>query len=407
MLLRMLDGTNSTPLPSLWTLGRLLPYLLLASTFTPCPIRPLGLDWTGYTIGSHWLPNSEKMSVDVSTAMSDHFPLCLNIVDYALENMHLYGHTKPLMVNNSLLTHAAFKYQVNDLIQKWVLEDGKDVSKAFYKKLRCKKSRQNLVVLHQDDGPPLTKGCDILDKVTQYYNDLLNVQPQNSEDRQSAIHTLLDTVNPCIERITADRLEQPIQENEIWYALQKLPNEKCPGICGLSKEFMISFWHDLKKIVCPLFNAVWISQCMDPALKQRIIKLIPKSTFPKSLAEWRPITMMGILYKILAKTIAIRITPELRKCIHPAQTGFIAGRSILDNILTVQIGIEHALVTNQDMVMFQIDFLKAFDTVQWDFISSVLTKLGFGPRISGFIYLIGQNAYSRVIINGRLSEKYR
>ncbi|MCO5574026.1 hypothetical protein L7F22_027804 [Adiantum nelumboides] len=115
--------------------------------------------------------------------------------------------------------------------------------------------------------------------------------------------------------------------------------------------------------------------------------------------------MMGILYRILAKTIAIRITPELRKCIHPAQNGFIAGRSILDNILTMQIGIEHALVTNQDMVMFQIDFVKAFDTVQWDFISSVLTTLGFGPHISGFIYLIGQNAYSRVIINGRLAEK--
>ncbi|MCO5551870.1 hypothetical protein L7F22_005376 [Adiantum nelumboides] len=144
---------------------------------------------------------------------------------------------------------------------------------------------------------------------------------------------------------------------------------------------------------------------MDPALKQGIIKLIPKNTFPKSLAEWRPITMMGILYKIPAKIIAIRITLELRKCMHPAQISFIVGRSILDNILTVQIGIEHALVTNQDMVMFQIDFVKAFDTVQWDFVSFVLIKLGFGPRISGFIYLIGQNAYSRVIINGRLFEK--
>ncbi|MCO5605364.1 hypothetical protein L7F22_059547 [Adiantum nelumboides] len=209
-------------------------------------------------------------------------------------------------------------------------------------------------------------------KRLHYYNELLNVQPQNSKIRQKTIHTLLDPVNPYIEKITANRLKKPQQKKEIWYALQKLPNENCPGICGLSKEFMISFLPKLIGIVYPLLNAVWISQCMDPALKQGIIKLIPKNTFPKSLADWRPITMMGMLYKILAKIIAIRITPEFRKFILPTQIGFIAGRSIFDNILIVQIDIGHALATQQDMVMFRIDFVKDFDTIQWDFVCGIL-----------------------------------
>lgn len=52
--------------------------------------------------------------------------------------------------------------------------------------------------------------------------------------------------------------------------------------------------------------------------------------------------MMGILYKILAKAIALTIAPLLRKSLHTSQSGFIRDRSIFDNILVVQLGIEYS-----------------------------------------------------------------
>ncbi|MCO5554134.1 hypothetical protein L7F22_007660 [Adiantum nelumboides] len=412
-----------------------------------------------YFIGSAWLPNSEDMQVDVSSALFDHFPLILQLTDVNLDTMLSFAHSKPLLINNSILNHKHFrirsvgkliKQQGNLMLKKaiamaetlvakagctalcrkemqdlmeakkaildwelaqnktqrflcrqWVLADGNDVPKSLYKKLRCKGKRQNLTALRH----PLTSGSKILEMATKYYNELLNVQPETSLQRDNAVQTLLGAVDPCIELVTAARLEQPIEEAEILHALKKLPNDKCPGICGLSKELMLSFWLNLNSIICPLLNAIWIAQCMDSAITQGIIKLIPKNTFPKTLADWRPITIMGILHKILAKTIAIRITPKLRKHIHPTQTGFISGRSIFNNILTVQMGIEHVINSKQDMVMFQIDFEKAFDTVQWDFVSSIMTKMGFGAIINGFITLLGLNAYSRIVINGRLSAK--
>ena len=87
--------------------------------------------------------------------------------------------------------------------------------------------------------------------------------------------------------------------------------------------------------------------------------------------------MMGILYKILAKAVAIRMSPLLRQTVHSSQSGFIGGRSIYDNILAVQLGVEYAKRSKQEIVLLQRNFAKAFDSVDWGFISTTLTKMGF------------------------------
>ncbi|MCO5581369.1 hypothetical protein L7F22_035251 [Adiantum nelumboides] len=176
--------------------------------------------------------------------------------------------------------------------------------------------------------------------------------------------SLLDNVDSCIEQTDARRLEATFKEAEIKYALSKLGNEKTPGIFGISKEFVLAFWNDLKDIILSLINSSWSAQYMDPCLKQGLIKLIPKQTFPKGLNHCRPISPMGIIYKILAKAVAMRLSPLLRNFIHKAQSSFISGRSIFHNILLVQLGIEHAQRSSQDIVMLQVDYEKAFDRVQ-------------------------------------------
>ena len=114
--------------------------------------------------------------------------------------------------------------------------------------------------------------------------------------------------------------------------------------------------------------------------------------------------MIGIIYKILAKAIAIRLSPILRQTMHSSQSGFIGGRSIYDNIIAVQLGVEYAKRSGQDTVLLQLDFAKAFDLVDWNFISTTLNKMGFGPRISRVIHVIGQDAESVISLNSFLTN---
>lgn len=283
------------------------------------------------------------------------------------------------------------------------LADTNDTSKAFYKKLHSKHRRESFKTLIEEDGSETTDSQQIMQTCVEYFTKILNAPKDDSIERGQAIEIMLDTVVKSISGSDAQRMDAPFSEEELHFALKKMGADKTPSICGLSKEFLVAFWPQLSSLVMKLLNEIWSQQHMHPSLKQGLIKLLPKHIFCTQLQHWRPITMMGVLYKLLAKSVALKISPHLRKHIHKNQAGFIGGRSILENILSVKLGIELAQKTQQNMVMLQIDYAKAFDTVAWDFIEKVLRKLGFGDEICNCIYLLVEQAQSRIILNGRLS----
>ena len=71
----------------------------------------------------------------------------------------------------------------------------------------------------------------------------------------------------------------------------------------------------------------------------------------------------GGLYKIFTKVLANRLQKYLPKLIRPAQYGFIAGRNILHNVLNVQMAMDYARNTHQELIMVQLDLEKAYDHV--------------------------------------------
>lgn len=99
------------------------------------------------------------------------------------------------------------------------------------------------------------------------------------------------------------------------------------------------------------------------------IWFIPKVGDPKSITSWRPITLLNVSYKILAKSIAKRVKYFLLLNVRPEQTGFFKGRYIMDNIIGIWEGMERAHQSNQDILFMKIDFEKAYDKVEWDFSS--------------------------------------
>jgi hypothetical protein len=67
-----------------------------------------------------------------------------------------------------------------------------------------------------------------------------------------------------------------------------------------------------------------------------IIKLIYKGGERDLLKNWRPISLLNVPYKLVAKLIANRLRSILSKLVDTQQTGFMKGRHIQDNILTLK-----------------------------------------------------------------------
>ena len=122
------------------------------------------------------------------------------------------------------------------------------------------------------------------------------------------------------------------------------------------------------------------------------------------MENWRPISLLNIDYKIATKTIADRISKVLPKLIHEDQTGYVKGRYIGQNIMLVKDIMKVTSLDNIPGMAIFIDFKKAFDSVDWNFLAKVLEAFNFGPQIRKWIKTFYTDISSCVINDGHASE---
>ena len=125
---------------------------------------------------------------------------------------------------------------------------------------------------------------------------------------------------------------------------------------------------------------------MSISQRRGIISVIPKGeNYLVELTTWRPITLLNVDYKILARAIAKRIELKLPKLIHSDQTGFVKGRFIGQNVRLLNDIMEYTELNKIPGIMVLIDFEKAFDTLEWQFLHNTLKYLNFGPNLRNWI----------------------
>ena len=83
--------------------------------------------------------------------------------------------------------------------------------------------------------------------------------------------------------------------------------------------------------------------------------------------------------------IAKRIEKVLSLLVSPDQTGFIKGRYIGENIRLINDILEQTRIQNIPGILLQLDFQKAFDTIEWNFIQRTITLFNFGESIQRWV----------------------
>ncbi|GJZ27673.1 cysteine-rich receptor-like protein kinase [Tanacetum coccineum] len=110
------------------------------------------------------------------------------------------------------------------------------------------------------------------------------------------------------------------------------------------------------------------------------ITLIPKKADPLEVSNYRPISLNGSMYKILSKVLAARLSRVTHKMIGPNQTAFLKGRQILDGCVIANEILNFAKSKKINMLLFKVDFEKAFDSVNWEFLSNIMSQMNFGLK---------------------------
>ena len=186
-----------------------------------------------------------------------------------------------------------------------------------------------------------------------------------------------------------------------------MPENKAPGLDGFTVAFFKFFWNDIKD---DYFNSIVASLNkgkMNISQHRGVITLLPKRNKPTQFVHnWRPITLLNVDYKIIAKAIASRMKPLLHKVIHDYQKGFIPQRFIGENIIDIYTILDKIEEEDMDALLISVDFYKAFHSIEWSFINNVLDFFDFPQYIKFWFNTPYNDLNGRVKVNGTLSPEF-
>ncbi|KAL3679694.1 hypothetical protein R1sor_022650 [Riccia sorocarpa] len=128
------------------------------------------------------------------------------------------------------------------------------------------------------------------------------------------------------------------EKQEIEEVVFGMKRNKAPGGDGVTIEILRMCWPFVGDDCVKLIHAVWAKKRLLPVDLQSVIKLIPKGGDKKMLGNWRPISLLNLTYKIVTKLLARRVQKVLPKIIDVQQSGFVHGRRIADNLLSLKVG---------------------------------------------------------------------
>ncbi|GKF29672.1 RNA-directed DNA polymerase, eukaryota, reverse transcriptase zinc-binding domain protein [Tanacetum coccineum] len=114
-----------------------------------------------------------------------------------------------------------------------------------------------------------------------------------------------------------------------------------------------------------------------PGCNSAFIALIPKIHDAKIIKNFLPISLIGSIYKIIAKILANRLSLVISDLINEVQTAFVPNQQILDGPFILNELISWCKHKKVNAMIFKVDFEKAFDSVRWDYLDDILGVVGF------------------------------
>lgn len=179
-----------------------------------------------------------------------------------------------------------------------------------------------------------------------------------------------------------------------------------PGPDGFTVEFFKYYCDKIKEELVDAFNEFHSRPVLPNGINAAFITLIPKISNPTSVKDFRPISLISSVYKVLAKVLANRLKRVLPILIEKSQSAFVENRQITDGPLIVNEVIDWAKAKKKKIFIFKLDIAKAHDTVSWNYPDSMMDQKGFGAKWTRWVKVCLSLGTSSVLVNASPSEEF-
>ncbi|GJV25232.1 RNA-directed DNA polymerase, eukaryota [Tanacetum coccineum] len=281
---------------------------------------------------------------------------------------------------------------------KWSIE-GDENSNFFHGILNKKRNQMNIRGI-TIDGVWKEQPNDVKQEFLSHFQDRF---AKPSERRAN-----IDMRFPkTISEDQSQDLEREVSKQEIKTAVWGCGTDKSPGPDGFSFGFYRHFWPVIEHDVYMAVNHFFIHGEIPPGCNSSFIALIPKVPDANLVKDFRPISLIGSIYKIIAKILSNRLVNVLGDIVNEVQSAFIAERQMLDGPFILNEILQWCTKKKKKTLIFKVDFEKAFDSIRWDFLDDVLKEFGFRCKWRNWIQSCLTSSKGSILVNGCPTNEFQ
>lgn len=163
--------------------------------------------------------------------------------------------------------------------------------------------------------------------------------------------------------------------------IKALRPHKRSGLDGLSSTYHKKFAEILAPLLVNAFTSILDGHSFWTETLTAVISMLPQPHMDDtSWSNYKPISLLNLDIKILAKILSNRLNSIIGSLIHKTRVGFIPSQQASDNIRHAVL-LAHAACTCNILTCFiSMDIRKAFDTVSWPYLQFALCRWSFGTH---------------------------
>lgn len=268
------------------------------------------------------------------------------------------------------------------------LREGDAKTAFFHQQARYRKKKNFIAKLEVGDQRAVTQEAKH-DAVLNFFENVLGTA--------ESLDYTIDLSEIGVEQHDLSSLDAPFTEEEVWSTIKDMPLDKAPGPNGFTGHFYKSCWNIIKGDLMLAFSAIHRGHVFKfRLLNTAFISLLPKKLEATQVKDFRPISLIHSVAKLVTKVLANRLSPVLPSLVATNHSAFIKGRNIQDRFLFVQQMVKSLHRKKEDHILLKLDISKAFDSVSWSFLLEILQHVGFGHRWCDLLSLILSTSSTRL-----------
>ena len=280
-------------------------------------------------------------------------------------------------------------------------EDQKS-SKYFFKRFNAIPGSTGM--MYDNSGIEHTTDTAILDVCHSFYNDLYNKPPCVGDSPYAFIKDPPSSPG-LLNELDRDLLADEITLQELADALKGMKKGKAPGLDGIPAVFYSLFWSEVGMLIYNSLRFAKDQGILSPSQRRGVVKLIPKrDNNPCWVRNLRPITLLNVDVKILTRALAFRLRAVIDELVQRDQQAFIQGRYLGNSLLDLYSVAARAIESDEDGLIISLDIEKAFDSVSWSFLYSLLSSYGFPAYFLDWLRTLHAGKELRIFNNGHCSK---